>query len=55
MSFEALDDVEALLDDGVLTPPVLRPRWVTGLDVDTVPADVVALASAIREQAGALL
>jgi uncharacterized protein (TIGR02421 family) len=51
VSFEALDDVMALLDDGILTPAQLWPSWVEDLEPDALPGHVVALATALREDA----
>lgn len=42
------DDIADLLARGVLDPPVVRPRWVEMLDRDALPADLPALATALR-------
>jgi uncharacterized protein (TIGR02421 family) len=48
VSFAALADVEQLLDEGVLTAPLVRPRWADALDPSALPGDVTALATALR-------
>jgi uncharacterized protein (TIGR02421 family) len=47
VAFEDLDDIGELIDDGVLTAPVVRPGWSEHVDAAALPEDVVALAGSV--------